>query len=157
MTRIGLLVLGLAFSACAFSQDSSGDIRRIEQAFVSAQNLVVINRKADLPPDVAARIPNWDRLAEFGATWNSGDRITLDDKVGQFVFAGISETFAAVVTRQGGSRTVLVLAERHKPGVCHFYLGSSIPDVLDQLRGAIEQGGIAVDGIRVNCWYVASG
>ena len=157
VARNGLSVLGWALAAGAFAQDSSDEVRRIEHAFIDAQDLVVVNRKVDVPSDVVARIAMWDYLAEFGEIWNTGDRISLDEKHGQFVFAGISENFAAVVIRSGESQTQLILAERRKPGLCRFYLGREVPDVLERLRSAIEQGGISRNGVRVGCFYVAAG
>ncbi len=115
----------------------------LQKEFSSAKDLALVNRVADLPPDVVSKLDHipWLqhlRLADFGAPWGVGDAPAPGLPIGQHLFSGVSDRLVAVVffTNAHLAQVRLLLARRNDPEYCLFDL--RMPHV----------GGLSLDDVR---------
>ena len=140
LTGIGLVLA--AFGASTYAQSADSEIERIEAEIAGASEFEIFQKLGDIPPDVidAFRLTVlWDRMAEWGEPWNTGDVIREGDQHRQHVFSAVSPTVAVVVFRTGGwvVSTRIAVAERSTPGLCEYNGGERIPDSISEVRAFI--------------------
>jgi hypothetical protein len=139
-----LLFLGLGLASSVPAQQRLTPEGEIERAFAQADNLEVINRISDLPPDVISvfrSVVRWDFMADWGEAWNSTDVVSHGDLVQQHVFSAISEAVVVVVFQAGGiggTHTNVAVAQRDLPGFCLYQIGDVLPREISTIQYAFR-------------------
>jgi hypothetical protein len=149
-----IAVLLSALSSSPYSQGSELKIERMEQMFVTAGDLEIVNKIDDLPPDVidglrtAAR---WEFMADWGERWNPTDMIGSGDLTRQHLFSAVSPNVVAIIFRMGGLGvgTGIIIAERGVDGFCRYDVGDWLPLDTGSVRAAIARA----SGSKWRCTY----
>jgi hypothetical protein len=155
-------ILGVGLVSSVPAQERLTPTGEIERAFAQADDLEIINRISDLPPDVISvfrSVARWDSMADWGETWNSTDVVSQGDLVQQHVFSGISEAVVAVVFQSGGivgTHTILVVAQRDRPGFCLYLIGDVLPSEMSFIQYAFRNRNVHWNGAPPMCRYQAS-